>query len=271
VNLPEVRESEAPPAVAATYAALREATGVPLVNLIWRHLASLDGALPWAWATIAPALRSGLVAGARDRLAAGLALPSIPAISPEQWRATGLNEAQLQAVRDLVAVYNRGNQTNLVLLTALRRYLAGDPPFPGPAQPSPVGAMLPASPPLPKLAELPPDTAALVQALGARHDAAASGIIPSLWLHLAHWPALLSALPGWLGPMLEPDVLRATRHTAMALAEHEGDALRPHLTPPGEPSQRAAILSALTTFTTLLIPDMVPVGLALERVLPTPT
>jgi hypothetical protein len=57
----------------------------------------------------------------------------------------------------------------------------------------------------------------------------------------------------------------------MALAEHEGDALRPHLTPPGEPSQRAAILSALTTFTTLLIPDMVPVGLALERVLPTPT
>jgi hypothetical protein len=32
--LPELREAEAPPAVAAVYAALREASGVPLVNLI---------------------------------------------------------------------------------------------------------------------------------------------------------------------------------------------------------------------------------------------
>jgi hypothetical protein len=191
-------------------------------------------------------------------------------VTPAHWQLAGLDAAQLRTVRDLVAVYNRGNLTNLVLLTALRRHLAGEPAQPGTAPASPIGDMLPAPPPFPRLAELPPATADLVRALGARHDAAASGIIPSLWVHLAHWPALLAALPGWLGPLLEPGTLRTTRLAAVALAEREGDALRPHFARLGEAPQREAVLAALTTFTTLLIPDMAPLGLALERTLPTP-
>jgi hypothetical protein len=217
---------------------------------------------------VAPAFAAGLVAGARDRLAAQLVLPAMPRLSLGQWQAAGLDAAALAAVRNLVAVYNRGNQSNLVLLTALRRELAGVPAAPGPVVVAPVGAALGPAPALPRMAALPAATAALVQALGARHEAAAGGIIPSLWLHLAHWPALLAALPGWLGPMLEPATLRASRLAAMAVAEREGDALRPYFAPPGPAPQAAAILAALETFTTLLIPDMAPVGLALERVLP---
>ena len=268
--LPEVREADASPEIAAIYAALRAASGVPLVNLIWRHLASLDGALPFAWATVGPAMRGGLVAGARDRLGASLALPAVAVVTRAQWLAAGLDDQALRTVRDIVAVYNRGNLTNLVTLTALRRMLEDVPILPGTVHPAPVGAALPAVPALPKLTELSLATAALAKALGDRHDAASAGIIPSLWLHLAHWPALLAALPGWLGPMLEAPMLRATRHAAMALADREGDALRPHYTPPGKPPEHAAMLAALRTFTTLLIPDMVPVGLALERALPIP-
>jgi hypothetical protein len=261
VTLAELREEDAPPAIAALYAALREASGVALVNLIWRHLATLEGALPWAWATVAPAFRAGYVAGGRDRLAAALALPPLPAAPRPGW----LDQATLGTVRDILATYNRGNLTNLVVLTALRRTLEGAPPTASQALSAPRGAMLPAVPPLPRLAALPPATQALVAGLAARHEA---GIVPSLWLHLAHWPPLLAALPEWLGPLLDPDALRAARLSAIALAEREADALRPHLAPPGEAPERAAMLAALTRFTTLLIPDMVPVGLALERVLP---
>jgi hypothetical protein len=267
ILLPEVREAGAPAEVAAIYVALREASGVPLVNLIWRHLATLDGALPWAWATVAPALRAGLVAGGRDRLAGALVLPEVPAVSLAQWQAAGLDTATLRTVRDIVAVYNRGNQTNLVMLTALRRELEGAPLTPGEASAAPVGPPLATVPALPRLAELAPEVQALAQDLAARRGTA-PGVVPSLWLHLAHWPALLAALPGWLGPMLQAEPLRATRLAAMALAEREADALRPHLAPPGPAPQREPMLAALTNFTTLQIASMVPVGLALDRVLP---
>ncbi len=274
-SLAEVRESEASPAVAAVYAALREATGVPLVNLIWRHLATLDGALDWAWATVAPALRAGLVAGGRDRMAGALVLPAVPDVTLAQWQAAGLDAATLRTVRDIVAVYNRGNQTNLVMLTALRRELEGAPLVPGEARAAPrgaprgapVGPPLATVPPLPRLAELAPEVQALAQDLAARRGTS-PGVVPSLWLHLAHWPALLAALPGWLGPMLQAEPLRDARLAAMALAEREADALRPHFAPPGPAPQREPMLAALTTFTTVQIASMVPVGVALDRVLP---
>ena len=265
--LAEVRESEASPAVAAVYAALREATGVPLVNLIWRHLATLDGALDWAWQTVAPALRGGLVAGGRDRMARALVLPEVPRVTLAQWQAAGLDAATLRTVRDILAVYNRGNQTNLVMLTALRRELEGAPLVPGEATAAPVGPPLAVVPPLPRLAELAPEVQAMAMDLAARRGTA-PGVVPSLWLHLAYWPALLAALPGWLGPMLQAEPLREARLAAMALAEGEADALRPHLAPPGPAPQREPMLAALTNFTTLQIASMVPVGLALDRVLP---
>ncbi len=57
MSLPELREADAPPAIAAIYAALRDATGVPQVNLIWRHAATLPGVLDWLWAQARPRWR----------------------------------------------------------------------------------------------------------------------------------------------------------------------------------------------------------------------
>jgi len=80
-SLPEIREAEAPPAIAAIYAALNEETGIGQVNLIWRHAAALPGVLDWLWAQAAPALASGAAAAARDRITAAITLPaSAPAL-----------------------------------------------------------------------------------------------------------------------------------------------------------------------------------------------
>src|SRR5690349_2497539 len=44
-DFPQIPESEAIGQTALIYAALRQATGVPTVNLIWRHFAALPGVL----------------------------------------------------------------------------------------------------------------------------------------------------------------------------------------------------------------------------------
>ena len=49
-SLAEIREAEAPPAIAAIYAALNNGIGIGQVNLIWRHAAALPGVLDWLWA-----------------------------------------------------------------------------------------------------------------------------------------------------------------------------------------------------------------------------
>ncbi|TDH62739.1 hypothetical protein E2C06_10065 [Dankookia rubra] len=261
--LPEIREAEAPPGIAAVYAALREASGVPLVNLIHRHLATLPGVLPWVWQAIRPPLEDGRLAGARERLAAAVPLSPVSPL-PE----SALTAAERADVAALVETYNRGNLTNLILLTALRRALEGVPAEPAPPPPAitPPG-MLPMSPPLPKLADLPPALAAAVRALAARHGTV--GVVPSLYLHLAHWPAIPPALPGWLGGALDPAAIATGRDATLRLAEREADALRPALALQGEVpnGHGTAVLAVLGSFTRQVIPAMVPIGLALRRAL----
>ncbi|GGC43565.1 hypothetical protein GCM10011504_22520 [Siccirubricoccus deserti] len=265
--LAELREAEAPPEIAALYAALRQASGVPLVNLIHRHLATLPGVLPWVWQAIRPPLETGTLAAARLRLAAALPAPPAP-LPAADWAAAGLAPEQRATIRALVEVYDRGNLTNLILLTALRRTLEGEP-LAAVAPPAAIAPppMLPAPLPLPRLEALAPPVAALVRGLAARHGEA--GVVPSLYLHLAHWPELLAALPLWLGPRLAPEALAAGRAAAVRLAEAEADALRPALdirgAVPG--GQAPAVLAALGTFTRQVIPGMVPLGLILAGLL----
>ncbi|WP_043341419.1 hypothetical protein [Belnapia moabensis] len=250
--LAELREADAPPAIAALYDRLRTASGVPLVNFIHRHLATLDGVLPWLWHAIRPPLEDGSLAGARSRLAAAIPLPPLdPAPSDP-------------AILALVETYNRGNLTNLILLTALRRALANDPPHPAPPPPRLAPEpMLPAPPPLPRLDALPPETAAQVTALAARHGA---GVVPSLYLHLAHWPDFLATLPARAGALLDPAAIAAARATTLRLAEAEADAIRPLLAIE-EPLPDPHALPPIETFTRQVIPDMVPIGLGLRRLL----
>lgn len=241
----EVREADAPPEVAAIYEELRRAYGLPLVNLIWRHFAALEGVLPWAWESVRPALP--LLDGARKRVTAALEVPTLPMGG----------EASA-----LAAAYNRGNLSNLILLTALLRGKQGDasPPAAAPVE------MLPEPPPLPKLDALPEAVARDVRALGALHGHE-GGVIPTLYLHLANWPALLKPLYVSLSPMMAMGRIAALRDRALAVASVEAEALRPHLAAPPEPPAEALATAreTLRIFTGRVIPEMVPIGLMLVR------
>src|SRR6266542_6127978 len=52
MRLHEIPESEAPTDIAVIYADIRRCMRLPLVNLIYRHLATMPDVLPWVWGAV---------------------------------------------------------------------------------------------------------------------------------------------------------------------------------------------------------------------------
>ena len=61
----ELSEVDASGSTAEIYAELRRLTGVPVVALIYRHIATHEGLLPHIWAALQPILKSGVLQDAR--------------------------------------------------------------------------------------------------------------------------------------------------------------------------------------------------------------
>jgi hypothetical protein len=59
--LAELAERDATGEKGAIYSEIRRLGGVPMVALIFRHLATLPGTLEWAWGVVGPSWRAGLV------------------------------------------------------------------------------------------------------------------------------------------------------------------------------------------------------------------
>lgn len=257
-SLAEIREAEAPPAIAAIYATLNNGIGIGQVNLIWRHAAALPGVLDWLWAQAAPALTSGAAAAARDGVAAAMDLPPVARVAALADRA---------AIAELVEVYHRGNATNLSLLTAILLRHKGMAPG-QPLTPAPRGEMLPAPPPLPRLAALPEATRAQILGLTAAHGLSDAAVVPSLYLHLALWPNFLAQLPEVLALLHADGGLKRARAAAVAAARQAAPGLIAALGPaPAPPPDLPAFLGRLRVFVQEVIPGMVPVGVFLRRAL----
>ena len=56
-SVPSVLESDAKGDIADIYADIRNVLGTSVVNLIWRNLATMPGALEWTWSTVRPLYR----------------------------------------------------------------------------------------------------------------------------------------------------------------------------------------------------------------------
>ena len=273
--LPEVRENEAPPEIAALYEEIRRATALPVVNLIYRHFATLPGVLPWVWGLVRPALLSGQADEALRRIGAALRLPASRELSEAFGRLDDLGAVDGQAVTAILDVYNRGNLLNLVNLNAVRMVLErrgreeaavplrrhaerAEQPLLGPI------------PPLPKLAELSDEASALVRSLAALHAAAGGGVVPSLYLHLAHWPPLLAAVQAPIQEMVTGGELERARSDLQRLATEEANRLAQGMMPdrPAPADQVEPLRRALDVFAGRLIGEMAVVGHVLRQALP---
>ncbi len=191
----EIGEAEARGETARLYDDIRRCTGAGMVNLIYRRMAARPGVLPWAWGALRPSFLSGAVERERAAPRAGLDDGGAPPPPPrEALAAAGLGAADLRAIRATVDAYNRANLGNLAAIGALAAFLADGgaarPPRPADAPPAPPAP--PLLPPIPDMAALPAATADLVRLLAARAAPPDTPIIPSLYRHLAPWPAFLA-------------------------------------------------------------------------------
>ena len=189
----EIGEAEARGETARLYDDIRRCTGAGMINLIYRRMAARPGVLPWAWGALRPAFLSGAVEREREALRAGLDDGGAPP-PREALAAAGLGAADLWAIRATMDAYNRANLGNLAAIGALAAFLADGgaarPPRPADAAEAPPAP--PLLPPIPDMAALPAATADLVRLLAARAAPPDTPIIPSLYRHLAPWPAFLA-------------------------------------------------------------------------------
>jgi hypothetical protein len=59
--VPAIAEAAATGAIAEIFTDIRGVLRVEVVNLIWRHLATLPGALPWVWGVLKPLYANGTI------------------------------------------------------------------------------------------------------------------------------------------------------------------------------------------------------------------
>ena len=265
-DFPQIQPIDASPEIAKVFTDIRFVSGLAVVNLIWRHFAALPGVIDWAWPAVRPIIASQQMIAARQRLMESIDLPLLEPVTLDAWRTIGLSDTDLADFRELITNYVRGNCTNLIALTALRLRLEGaegSSPVFIPADPPPIAASLP---PLPRIDYLEPELAHAIQALAKRHEGAQSGIVPSLYLELARWPILIKYFPLWLAPLYAPLTIQATREATYHVAQTEAMAMLPTL--PTSLDNMQAMRPALDQFTRLIIPDLIPVCLAVQRLLP---
>src|SRR6266404_1960434 len=117
-SVPSVLESAATGEIAEIYADIRKPLGSGVVNLIWRNLASLPGALQWTWATVRP-LYVGSAPLHAEAVRRNLPLPSAPLLSADALTAAGIDRTALSGIRAILDSYHHTNALALVVLSAL--------------------------------------------------------------------------------------------------------------------------------------------------------
>ena len=272
--LDELPESRATGELRRIYGEIRHWSGVPMVALIWRHLATIPGALEWSWRLVEPAMRAGAVQQQAWDLARAAAIPRQPAIPAAALRAAGLAPADERAIAAVLDAYNRANPVNITAVRCLSLHLAGAAGPAADATSWPAWAPPPVHAPLPPMidpAAMSPTVRELAQLLTDRGPTACpSTLWPSLYRHLAHWPAFLGYATVVVAPAFEAIDAAASR--LQQQVEDAAGAIAGRLAPPRDldaPAGEAArrVQAAIDQFSRRL-PEMVVIGNVLRRALP---
>jgi hypothetical protein len=267
MTFPQVSQQDASPPIAAIYADIRRVSGLPVVNLIWRHFAALPGVLPWAWAAAAPLIGSTAMEAARTQMTTAMTLPPLVPRDRAEWHSVGIDDADLRQIISMNDAYIRGNLTNIIALTALRLRIDQPDRAPATLQAAEVTADPgPLLDPLPMIDSLDPALAKRIRELASRHADADERVIPSLYLALARWPGVIEVLPDWLAPLYDNTTQRAIRANTRRSAEAAAETVLPVSGP--VPAEIVTMLPGLRQFTGQVIPDLIAVGFALRRLQP---
>ena len=275
--LPEQAEAQASEAVRAIYAQIRRAAGVPMVALIFRHLATLPGGMEWAWSVMGPPLAQGQLQQRAWAMADGLDLaPALPVL-PQTLRYLGIDETALGEMARLSLAYARANPVNLLALRliALRLGTEGHAPatpsinVPGSTDwqpPEPLGPLLP----MVDLHSAPVELMDVLQGLSQRGQVVPdAAFVPSYYRQLASRPPLL-ALASLIVPPSFARIDAAAEQLRLQASSHAAELARQWPAPPPCPlALRQPMLHAVEVFTER-IPEMIAVVALLQKALNLP-
>jgi hypothetical protein len=239
--LTEIGEDEAVGSIAAIFAEIREATGLPLVNLVYRHLAAV-GRLEQVW----PLLKPNLESAAIDDLADSLRFsPSFDAVTvPSEVLATvGVEDGWLAKAGRTFDAYEYANTRNILLITALLNGCTGT------AERGGVGNRRPPNfedlLPMADLRTVPRPVLEILEQMSrlVLKGSARNVLVPSLLRHFASQPYVLGLM--WVAalPNLGPGLADAAVSTGARARE-----LASRLPYPIQRSSDATTRSALERF-----------------------
>lgn len=274
--LTELPEDQAHGEILKIYQEIRRLSAVPMVALIWRHLATLPGTLEWAWGVLEPTMRSGILQEMAWEIAENTRIQRQPRITVSALRAAGISEEDQRGIIETLDGYNRANPVNFVMVHCLSLHLEGTigscrpqvlSTWQPPSQPSALRPMVNPS----EMSSTVHDLSLLLTNRGT--DSAPSQLFPSLYRHLAYWPAFL----GYATVLVLPD-FQAIDIAAeqMRLKVHQSTAtLTASLVPAaGKPApsgqQSVQLRRALSQFS-IRIPEMVVIGNLLRASMPDPS
>ncbi len=275
-RLSELSERDAPTEIKAIYDEIKACCRVPVVALIYRHLATRDGVLEWSWRALAPVMRSGVLSDAAEKLASVPLAAELPSLTREKSLALALKPMDRATIAYIVAAYNTANPHNIIAVRALMSLLAseeaGGQSGGDRGKPTPL-VNFPAMPSLVELEEMPPALAKLILRLRIGSDNGSRGIVPTLYRHLAHWPDYMMNQAIALAPLFQDGEIEDAAARIAAIADSATVCLVKELTindsPEGRPTgaTREQLLVTLADFAAT-IPEMITVGRLMAAALP---
>ena len=250
---PAIAEAAATGETAAIFDDIRVTVGVRVVNLVWRHLATIDGALPWTWAAVKPLYAQGMVDCAAVAFRRRMTLPVLTSLAGEQ----------PPSVDAVLASYDHSNTINLFALGALTAWLRGDAVAQGVPE---AGPRLQAPDlPLPKLAlveDTPAETWAIVLRLNRFGDPR-QVILASMYRHLAHAPGFLHKLESALAPVEADGTLSRSIEANKKMAYEQASLLARAITA-DRPPRASEIETSVSAFVDAAIGKMVTICRAIR-------
>jgi hypothetical protein len=267
-TLPEVSEADAPESVQVIFSDIRRLSGVPMIALIFRHIATRPEILDEVWMSIGPLFRSGRIQDAAWTIAkvARLVEP-LPRFEPAARDILGLAGQDLERVRNTLDAYNRANPVNLLAMLSLLARVQSDAPAvapqeggdwrPPPAIPGPLPHMV-----APETMD--PSLRWLINDFGFGDRSKLDRVVPSLLRHLAHWPRYIAALHNSLLPRFRDQSIAMASTDLRNAMIREAAIVATDMPPLKHFSSTPELLETVSQFSKDTIPMMTVIGHAMR-------
>lgn len=266
-----ITEAGAQGATAVIFADIRDTLGVEVVNLVWRHLATMPGALEWVWSVLKP-LYLGPALAVADDVRRSIVLPTVARFSEDTFAAAGLDGEAIDGVRNVLDSYYHTNALALVVFSAFLSRAENKeddlPPLAAPISSVARSSKRVALPRLTPISEMTPAVARLVDELNRFGEDTDTALVASMYRHLSYWPSYLALTRTLLAPLHHNGELQRLCAATRGLGADKGRRLASLLAPSAPPQTADRAIGAVRRFVTHPIARMTGICTIMRGAMP---